>query len=96
MLRTRVACLLPGGQIDQHTGRMQRRRSPRPRRAGADVGCGCDALTLSAADQVGPDGEAWGVDISEPMLAQSDPDLLASTLTEAGYHDRTPADHSHP
>jgi SAM-dependent methyltransferase len=34
-----------------------------------DVGCGCGATTLAAADAVGPGGRAVGVDLSEPMLA---------------------------
>lgn len=33
-----------------------------------DVGCGCGATTLAAAEAVGPTGTAHGVDLSEPML----------------------------
>jgi SAM-dependent methyltransferase len=33
-----------------------------------DIGCGCGATTLAAAREVGADGAALGVDISEPML----------------------------
>ncbi|HUO12503.1 MAG TPA: class I SAM-dependent methyltransferase [Caulobacteraceae bacterium] len=34
-----------------------------------DVGCGCGATTLELARRVGPGGEAFGADISAPMLA---------------------------
>ncbi|HVA43915.1 MAG TPA: class I SAM-dependent methyltransferase [Acidimicrobiales bacterium] len=34
-----------------------------------DVGCGGGATTLEAAERVGPDGRAVGLDLSEPMLA---------------------------
>lgn len=34
-----------------------------------DVGCGCGASTLAAADAVGPTGAVVGVDTSTPMLA---------------------------
>lgn len=33
-----------------------------------DVGCGCGATTLAAAEQVGSTGSAHGVDLSEAML----------------------------
>ena len=33
-----------------------------------DIGCGCGGTTLALAAQVGPAGEALGVDVSEPML----------------------------
>jgi len=36
-----------------------------------DVGCGCGALALDAADVVGPSGRVTGVDISAPMLARA-------------------------
>lgn len=34
-----------------------------------DVGCGCGATTLTAAEAVTPGGEVVGIDLSEPMLA---------------------------
>jgi SAM-dependent methyltransferase len=36
-----------------------------------DVGCGCGSTTLAAAERVGPSGEAFGVDLSAPMLARA-------------------------
>jgi len=33
-----------------------------------DIGCGAGALTLKAADRVGPAGKAVGLDVSEPLL----------------------------
>ena len=36
-----------------------------------DVGCGCGATTLDFAARVTPDGEALGLDLSEPMLARA-------------------------
>lgn len=35
-----------------------------------DVGCGCGDTTIAAAELVGPDGLAIGVDVSAPMLAR--------------------------
>jgi len=34
-----------------------------------DVGCGCGATTLRAAQDAGPAGTALGIDLSEPMLS---------------------------
>ena len=34
-----------------------------------DIGCGCGATTIAAAKSIGPQGEAIGIDLSEPMLA---------------------------
>ena len=42
--------------------------SPDAGEAVLDIGCGCGATTLAAAEAVGPDGHALGVDISGPML----------------------------
>jgi SAM-dependent methyltransferase len=39
-----------------------------PRERVLDVGCGCGAPTLAADNQVTPEGIAWGIDLSEPML----------------------------
>jgi SAM-dependent methyltransferase len=36
-----------------------------------DVGCGCGVTTLAAADTVGPEGIALGIDVSAPMLARA-------------------------
>jgi SAM-dependent methyltransferase len=36
-----------------------------------DVGCGCGAISLDAADAVGASGSVVGVDVSEPMLARA-------------------------
>ena len=36
-----------------------------------DVGCGCGDTTLDAARRVGPGGEAFGVDISTPMVSRA-------------------------
>lgn len=41
----------------------------RAREVVLDVGCGCGATTLAAAEAVGPSGAAHGIDLSEPMLA---------------------------
>jgi len=36
-----------------------------------DVGCGCGASSVAAAERVGPEGEVLGLDLSEPMLARA-------------------------
>jgi len=33
-----------------------------------DVGCGCGATAVAAAQVVGPSGDVYGIDLSEPML----------------------------
>lgn len=43
--------------------------APRAGERVLDIGCGCGATTLDLAEAVGPQGEAVGVDVSEPMLA---------------------------
>jgi SAM-dependent methyltransferase len=39
-----------------------------PGEAVVDIGCGCGATTLAAAQAVGPAGSVYGIDLSEPML----------------------------
>jgi SAM-dependent methyltransferase len=46
-----------------------------------DVGCGCGATTLRAADEVAPDGSVYGIDVTEPMLAIAQRRLDSSGLT---------------
>jgi SAM-dependent methyltransferase len=36
-----------------------------------DIGCGCGATTIVAAERVGPDGSVLGVDVSAPMLIRA-------------------------
>ena len=36
-----------------------------------DVGCGCGATTIAPAQQVGPTGHVFGIDISAPMLTRA-------------------------
>jgi SAM-dependent methyltransferase len=36
-----------------------------------DVGCGCGGTTFSAADRLGAEGRAVGIDISAPMIARA-------------------------
>jgi ubiquinone/menaquinone biosynthesis C-methylase UbiE len=36
-----------------------------------DVGCGCGATTIALAQQVGPTGHVFGIDISAPMLTRA-------------------------
>ena len=44
---------------------------PRPGERVLDIGCGTGALSLLAANRVGPDGRVLATDISEPMLARA-------------------------
>jgi len=56
-----------------------------------DVGCGCGATTAAIAELVGPTGEVFAVDISEPMLAEakkrigSDP-RISFAIADAAIH----------
>ncbi len=55
-------------------------------RAGArvlDVGCGCGATTLGAAERVGEGGKVVAIDLSGPMLERA-----RQRLAAAGYGDR--------
>src|SRR6202022_2580665 len=36
-----------------------------------DVGCGCGATTIALAQEVGPAGHVFGIDVSAPMLARA-------------------------
>src|SRR5215475_7501124 len=36
-----------------------------------DIGCGCGAITIELAQQVGPSGHVLGIDISVPMLERA-------------------------
>jgi SAM-dependent methyltransferase len=36
-----------------------------------DIGCGCGATTIAAAERVGPNGSVLGVDVSAPMLIRA-------------------------
>jgi len=45
-----------------------------------DVGCGCGQSTVQLAEQVGPQGQVVGVDISAPMLAVAAARPLAANL----------------
>jgi SAM-dependent methyltransferase len=46
-----------------------------------DIGCGCGATTLAAAQAVGPAGVVLGIDLSEPMLGVAHRRAVASGLS---------------
>ena len=50
-----------------------------------DVGCGCGATSLAAAQRVGPDGEVVGVDISTVMLARARERALETGLEQVTF-----------
>jgi len=50
-----------------------------------DVGCGNGATTLAAAARVGGDGEAVGIDLSEPMLANARAAAVDRALANARF-----------
>ncbi len=53
------------------TGRLLERASLQPGEHVLDVGCGCGATALAAADAVGSTGGVLGIDVSVPMLARA-------------------------
>jgi SAM-dependent methyltransferase len=57
-----------------------------------DVGCGCGATTLAAAQAVAP-GEAVGVDLSAPMLARARDNAALSGLANATFEQGDAQDH---
>lgn len=54
-----------------HTLRLLDLACLRPAERVLDVGCGCGVTTLAAADTVGPEGIAVGIDVSAPMLGRA-------------------------
>ncbi|MEO3860998.1 methyltransferase domain-containing protein [Acrocarpospora sp. B8E8] len=50
-----------------------------------DIGCGCGATTLQAAEQVLPDGMVAGIDVSAPMLEVARARLAASGLSNVRF-----------
>ncbi len=56
----------------------------RPGRQVLDVGCGCGGTTLAAARLIAP-GQAVGLDLSGPMLAQARADAEAAGLGNAVF-----------
>jgi predicted TPR repeat methyltransferase len=50
-----------------------------------DIGCGCGATTLAAAQAVAPTGEAHGVDLSAPMLEVARQRADAAGLTNVRF-----------
>lgn len=50
-----------------------------------DIGCGCGDTTIDLARRVGAKGEAVGVDISEPMLAQAEEAARHAELTNVFF-----------
>ena len=51
-----------------------------------DVGCGCGATTIAAAEIVGRDGPVVGVDVSEPMLAVARQRVADAALPNVSFH----------
>ncbi len=50
-----------------------------------DIGCGCGATTIAAAEKVGPSGHVLGLDVSAPMLARAQ-ELTPADATVAFAH----------
>lgn len=45
-----------------------------------DIGCGCGATTLAAAERIGAEGRVLGIDLSGPMLLRADQRAAAAGL----------------
>ncbi len=54
-----------------------------------DVGCGSGATTIAFAQKVGPSGHVFGIDVSEPMLAQARSIAPAELLVDFALADAT-------
>jgi len=57
-----------------------------------DVGCGCGSTTLAAAEAVSP-GQAFGVDLSAPMLARARDNAILSRTANAIFEQGDAQDH---
>jgi ubiquinone/menaquinone biosynthesis C-methylase UbiE len=53
------------------TGKLIARIDARPGQRILDIGCGCGAIAIELAKQVGPSGHVLGIDISVPMLERA-------------------------
>src|SRR5680860_108080 len=67
-----------------------------PGEAAIDLGCGCGATTLRAAEAVAPDGSVYGIDVTEPMLDIARRRLDASGLTNVTLVQGDAQAHSFP
>lgn len=73
---------------------LERARVAAPDRV-LDVGCGCGATTLAAA-QIARDGHAHGVDLSHPMLARARADAASAGLANATFEEADAQVHPFP
>ena len=58
---------------------------PQPGDNAIDVGCGFGDTTQRIAALIGPDGEAVGVDVSEPFIEEADRDLQGTDLENVRF-----------
>ncbi len=58
--------------------------NPQPGDRVLDIGCGTGAVSLLAADRVGPEGRALATDISEPLLNRAE--ARGASLPQFGTH----------
>lgn len=56
-----------------------------------DIGCGCGEPTLAFARAVGPSGQAVGLDISGPMLAEAERRASAASIANVRWRQADPA-----
>lgn len=72
-------------QLERFNAALLDRAGLKPGEHVLDLGCGCGATTLAAAQRVSPGGSATGADISRPMLARARERATAADIGNTSF-----------
>jgi SAM-dependent methyltransferase len=71
--------------LGAHGARAMEAHPPRPGDRILDIGCGFGDTTQRLAELVGPEGEAFGVDVSEPFIAAAREEAAAAGAERVAF-----------